>query len=81
MKLFEKATKGTEIEFINEDGKKERALIDSINDKTFTIKVLRNSASQGWYNKEIEFYLSGKKKHHRYTHGNAIKLVCDWNKF
>ena len=79
MTTFKNVKIGNEIEFLNSDNKTETALVKSVSDKKFTIKVLRFSkAKNSFYDLEMSFFLSGKKTNRHYNYGNAIKIVNKW---
>ena len=76
MTIFKNVKIGNEIEFLNSDNKIETALVKSVSDKKFTIKVLRFSkAKNSFYELEMSFFLSGKKTNRYYNYGNAIRIV------
>ena len=69
---------GTEIVFLDSKKMKTTATICEINDRTFTAVYLNSNDIDGiakFYNKEVTFFLSGKKSHHRYTYGNVIEII------
>ena len=71
--------KGYEIEFINEDNRVETALVNYVGDKKFSVKVFRrNEAEKKWCEKELTWFLSGKKTNRFYNWGNALRVVNKW---
>ena len=76
MKIFENVKIGYEIEFIDFDGKTQRGIVDSVNNKTFSVQVLKyNKSSKDWYSLTLNWFLSGKKTNRFYNYGKAIKIV------
>jgi hypothetical protein len=61
------------------------AVVSEVNEKMFTLSTLRS-----WKNPngiisfdeiKMQFYKTGTKSHHRYTHGNAIEITSAVNLF
>ena len=76
MKVFKIVKEGDEIEFVDRDNKTQSALVTHVDDKIFQIKVLRYTKyNKSYYERTLSFYLSGKKTHYRYNHGNATRIV------
>ena len=76
MKIFENVKLGYEIEFINSENKIERGIVNSLDDKKFTVEVLKYSNyNKNWYTSKMNWYLSGKKTNRFYNYGNALRIV------
>jgi len=79
MKIFENVKKGYEVEFLNSDNKLETALVSYVDDKKFTIEVLRYSNfKKEYYSLKMSWFLSGKKTNRFYNYGNANRIVNRW---
>lgn len=76
MKTFKDVQIGDEIEFINSDSKKELATVSYVDDRKFSVSVLRKSHEKGkWYTVIMSWYLSGKKTNRYYTYGEALRII------
>lgn len=77
MKIFKDIQVGDEIEFINSDSKIERATVCYVDDKKFSVSVLRKkrNGNNAWYTSKLSWYLSGKKTNRHYTYGNALRAT------
>ncbi len=81
MKRFQNVKKGYEVEFLNSENKLETALVNYVDDKKFTIEVIRYSNfKKEWYSLQFSWFLSGKKTSRFHNYGNAYRIVNKINK-
>ena len=79
MKTFENVQLGHEIEFLNSDNKLQTALVNYVDDRKFSVEVLKyNKLKKEFYSMELSFYLSGKKTNRYYNYGSATRIVNKW---
>lgn len=79
MKIFENVKKGYEVEFLNEKKMFERALVNYVDDKKFSVKVLRYSNhKKEWKDLKFTWFLSGKKTNRYYNYGAALRVVNNY---
>ncbi len=79
MKKFENVKKGYEVQFVNSNGNIENALVNYVDNKKFSIEVLRYSEhKKEYYSLKMSWFLSGKKTNRFFNYGNAIKIVNKW---
>ena len=82
MKIFENVKIGYEIDFIDSDGKTQRGIVDSVNNKTFSVKVFKlnksNKETYEIYGLKLIWFLSGKKTNRFHNYGKAIRIVNKW---
>jgi len=76
MKTFENVQVGDEVEFLNSNGKLETALVSHVDNKRFSVKVLRYAEySNKWHDKSMHWFISGKKTSRFYNYGCAKRIV------
>ena len=76
METFKNVKKGYEVEFLNDKKMLERALVSYVDDKKFSVKVLRYSNhKKEWYELELNWFLSGKRTSRYHNYGEALRIV------
>jgi len=77
---FKNVKKGYEIEFLNTEGKLQNALVTDVNNKTFTVEVVKYSElKKEFYSSNFSWFLSGKKTSRFYNYGEAKRIVNKWS--
>ncbi len=72
--------KGYEIEFLNSEGKLQNALVTDVNNKMFTVEVVKYSEfKKEFYSSKFTWFLSGKKTSRFYNYGDAKRIVNKWS--
>ena len=80
MKKFEEVKKGHEIEFINNEGKLENALVTYLDDKIFGVQITKYSQlKKEFYSRNYKWFLSGKNINWKHNYGEAKRIVNKWN--
>ena len=81
MTTFKNIKIGDEVEFLNSSNQLETSLVNYIDDKKFSVDVLRyNKFKNEWYYTTLAFYLkSGKKTNRFYNYGDATRIVNKWS--
>ena len=80
MKKFEEVKKGDEIEFINNEGKLENALVTYLDDKRFGVQITKYSElKKEFYSVNYKWFFSGKKTNWKHKNGEAKRIVNKWN--
>lgn len=76
MKNFKNVKKGYEIEFLNSEGKIQNALVTDVNNKKFSVEVIKYSEfKKEYYSSKLTWFLSGKKTSRFYNYGDAKRIV------
>lgn len=76
MKIFQNVKKGYEIEFLNTKNQLERGLVNYVDNKKFSVEVLRyNKVKKEWYSLKMTWFLSGKKTSRFHIYGDALRII------